>query len=403
MILSSSDKYIMNCLQPYFNLGAVEGDKGPIHALSLVKLGQNLLHHAHVSAIPHQLNTLSVFRSMLHELYPQDVVIQSPHELPESLRTDAWQRLCDLLDRWDNLNAVEKDNTVLVLCRLGFYQTVLDYVDPIEDQEIAKDPTMARLARRYANALGKRVNRQVSIDLYKKIVRLTPVESPERFAAITQLIVYYSKQNEIAQVQEWCELGDHALHYRTPAVDPVETLLVSMYYRASSFLPFLKGDRAETVRILDLAMELGQQIPAEDTRYQQMYRENMFPLLETRAREAKWLGDTELAFERTRRLVEHDPYDPKTHLRLGKLLLEQNRIVEALASYRHSAELGFPLTPLAWFMTGQCYELLQEPEAALQAYQNSVQFSPTGGGQAALKRIAFLAKSLNKPETYFFL
>ena len=49
-----------------------------------------------------------------------------------------------------------------------------------------------------------------------------------------------------------------------------------------------------------------------------LYLENLHPVLESRTKEALWLGDLELALERARAVVELDRYDSKTWVEWAK-------------------------------------------------------------------------------------
>jgi tetratricopeptide (TPR) repeat protein len=83
------------------------------------------------------------------------------------------------------------------------------------------------------------------------------------------------------------------------------------------------------------------------------------------------------------------------HDHLGQVLVEQGRIEEALDAYLRSARLGAPEAEAAWFMAGQCYEALELPERACDAYLAALRFDPLG--ISALERLADVADSSSNP------
>ncbi|MFB5269525.1 hypothetical protein ACE41H_22460 [Paenibacillus enshidis] len=333
---------------------------------------------------------------MTDELRIPEYQIDDPRHLPVHLRSPEWNNMCNLLKEWGGLTLIQKDNVAFLLTRLGFYNTVLQYVQPGTEEQIRSYAEEARLTWKYANALTKVDSKQLPAAelILLRIAENTKKGTHTRMIALINMIVHYARvKGDKKHIQHWCEVADEEFKYLHPENDPSDRFFASMYYRAISFLPYINGNREETTRLLDLAEHWAKQIPTDQAPFKHMYNENLHPLLETRAREAIWLGDMDMALERTKQFVKHDPYDPKTHYRLGDLNKRINKIEDAVVNYKTSAQLGTPYNSAAWFMVGECYEQLDEPYLALDAYLMSTEINPTA---LSIYRIQYLSQRLNK-------
>ena len=86
-------------------------------------------------------------------------------------------------------------------------------------------------------------------------------------------------------------------------------LLTSRFYRAASFVPQRLGDRLEVVRLMDLAEYHALAMTPTNIAQELIYLENLHPVIESRTKEALWLGDLDLALTRALRVTDLDPYD----------------------------------------------------------------------------------------------
>lgn len=382
-------------LRPYLDL--VSTTHGPHHALSVSILGKELLKNDETPLTYFQINTLSSLRKKLtDDIRMSEYQVDDPRQLPKHLRSVEWNNMCELLDDWGSLSLIKKDNLAFLLTRLGFYNTILQYVRPGTEEQIRSYPEQARLTWKYANALTKINYKQLPTAeiLLGRIAENAKRGTHTRIIALINMIVHYARvKGDKNCIQYWCEVAGKEFEYLCPENNPSDRFFTSMYYRAISFLPFIKGDKTETTHLLDLSEYWARQIPNDTLAFKQMYNENLHPLLETRAREAIWLGDMDTALERTKQLVKHDFYDPKTHFRLGDLYKKLYKIEKAVANYKISAQLGTPYNAAAWFMVGECYEQLGELDLALDAYLMSIEINPT---VSCIRRIQSLSQILNK-------
>jgi tetratricopeptide (TPR) repeat protein len=84
--------------------------------------------------------------------------------------------------------------------------------------------------------------------------------------------------------------------------------------------------------------------------------------------------------------------DPLARDHLGQVLIEQERIEAALAAYLDAARIGAPQAEAAWFMAGQCFEALDAPERACDAYLTALRLDPLG--ISTLERLAPVADQI---------
>jgi tetratricopeptide (TPR) repeat protein len=116
-------------------------------------------------------------------------------------------------------------------------------------------------------------------------------------------------------------------------------------------------------------------------------------ICESRTKEALVLGKLDVAERWARRGVERGPSDPRAYLELGQVLIEQERVEDALANYRMAVRFGPPGTEIGWFMAGQCLELLDRREEACDAYLAALAIDPLA--ISAAERLSELASGLS--------
>ena len=382
-------------LHPYLDL---EGEGGPLHA-RIVMYASELLSCEGEIAPPFQMNTAMALRSMLmRECKLPLYDIAFPEQLPEQLRTARWELLCEQLAQWSVLSPEQRVNVATLLNKLGLYSATLRYIPDFTPTDIAADEMVALLAAKRANAVFKTSHGR-DLGLVEKtlgsVAVLAPGDGQTRLVAAVNLVVHHAKVTKnVMQMQHWAKVAEQEFQYLDIGKHPYDCLYTSYYYRGISFLPYLLGDRTTTVRLLHQAEVHGRAL-FQDTRIPVILAaENLHPLLETLTNGALWLDERELAMAYASELVEHDPLDPKVHIRLGDLLLSDKQAEKALSSYRKAASLGAPYTGFAWFMQGQCYETLGAPEGACDAYLQSVKVDPLA--PVALLRLYNIAGCLQR-------
>jgi tetratricopeptide (TPR) repeat protein len=155
--------------------------------------------------------------------------------------------------------------------------------------------------------------------------------------------------------------------------DFTRALLTSRFYRAAAFIPQRQGDRAEVVRMMDLAERYALAMVPVNPAQKLLQLENLYPVIESRTKEAIWLGDMDLALARAERLIDLDSYDSRAWLELGEVRLERNETAHAAEAYAVAATLGPPSTAIGRHMAGLCFRDLGQPLLAAYFFQAAVE------------------------------
>jgi tetratricopeptide (TPR) repeat protein len=160
--------------------------------------------------------------------------------------------------------------------------------------------------------------------------------------------------------------------------DFTRALLLSRYHRAAAFVPQRRGDRADVVHMMDLAEHHALAMIPDGESQQLVYRENLHPVLESRTKEALWLGDFNLALARAHRVIDLDPYDAKAWLELGQVRLRRNECELAAEAYATAAMLGPPATAIGRHMAGLCFRDLDQPLLAAFFFNAALEIDSRG-------------------------
>ncbi len=381
--------------RPYFDLSPYIGGSPHVYAIELSY--QNLIKNP--PAIYNlQVNYSFLFRkSLLKETGLLQYNVDNPLQLPNELRTERWNQLCDYLIHYQDLKPVSKLLVMNLVRSLCLHQTVLEYVPQMSEVEIASDPNLAGLA------LCRAISSVVSNSDYgypdnlkeiETIATNAPSSSLIRSkASILLLVRYATTLRDLPSAEYWRAIATQAIQNIKPLLNDFQyNLLMSIYYRAVTFVPLLHRDKEKVIEEMELCEFYGKSLICENEVQQMVANENMNILTESRVKEALWLGDLDLAEERARRLVAMEPFDSRYRLELGELLIKVNKIEEAAKIYASATRLGPPGTAVAWFMKGQCYEALGEIEIASDSYLAAIQIDSLA--ISAVERLAKLAPEL---------
>ena len=316
----------------------------------------------------------AIFRAQfLSEIGRLDDIVEDPRQVPAPLRSARWETLCQAIDSWHELSADRKCRVVLLLHALCFYALISRLVFELDDTEIAADRCQAELAywwasARYMSNLRGPAKDYVGADMadIERIARLGRDGGPVAVNATLKLLVHAAKTGAPADRLRGLQAQAEQTVDAVVAEADVFTgrLLLSRYYRAAAFVPQRQGLRADVIRMMDLAEQYAASLIPSDDAQELLYLENLHPVLESRTKEALWLGDLDLALSRARSVVDLDPYDPRTWLELGEVRSRRGEIAEAAESYAVAATLGPPASAIARHMAGTCYRDLGQPMLA---------------------------------------
>ncbi len=334
-------------------------------------------------------------RSLIHETGLTMYNLQTPLALPPELRTEPWKLLCQQLEAYEKLNASQRILVLQCLIALGFYRVVIELVNHHPPGEIWNEEAAIiaymRATARYVLHLDSQTD--YAVTEFQNIAEQAPPGSLVRANALLHMVVQSARDaGDVEAVRFWARRALEEITAMQSHMDKFGyDLLLSRYYRAASFAPMLAGEHHRVREEMDIAERLARSLEPDSQRERILKLENLHPLLESRTKEALWLGDLELAEARARELVDTiDPYDPKPRIELGEVLLKRGKVAEAAEAYTLAAQLGPPGTAIAWFMAGQCYEHLEQPLRACHCYLAAHTADPLG--ISALRRLHSLAQ-----------
>ncbi|UKO97981.1 tetratricopeptide repeat protein [Nostoc sp. UHCC 0870] len=388
--------------RPYIDLG--DFNIGAFHLYGIEFNYRNLVSEKPISTGPFQhnvqVNLPPSFRdSLLRETGLLQYQVKNPLELSTELRTERWHKLCEYLTHYQELPTVMKFRVISLLKGLCLDEAVLEYVPEMSASEIAQDPILAALAfsRSMCSLMINLDSGTVqNLSELELIANYAPSGTQTKFGAALQLVVQYAKTfRNLAQAEYWREIATQELKNLKSSLDEFTyTRLLSIYYRAVVFVPLIKNDQQQVIQEMDLSESYGNRLIliASNDNEKIVADENLNIVFESRTKEALWLGDIDLAEERSQKLTQMDKLDPRYRLELGEIYIKQGKIAAAAQMYRSAARLGPPGTEIAWFMAGQCHEQLGEIDIACDCYLAAIQMDSLA--ISAVERLNLLAPRL---------
>lgn len=367
--------------RPYLDLGPM--NSGPSHLHCVEFAFQNFLGNGPKRERPQRVLPHSFKESLLRETNLPNYRIEEPSELPPELRSQRWNRMCECLTNYLDLDRRQQVDVTGLLGSLCLFPAVAKYIAPLSPKDIAKDESCSALAYNRANArfmLQGDYNTPYHIDEFRTIATNAPLGTVIRFNALVHMIVQSARfAKDVDSVEYWAAITFREMKEAKSNFDDFTyALLMSRYYRAASFGAQMRGDRARLVQEMDLAEEYACSLCPANEVQKILANENLHPLMQSRTKEAIWLGNIDLAEERVRRMIDVDPLDPRARMEIGEVLVSKGDIAQAASFYRSAAELGPPGTAIAWFMAAQCYESLNDLDHASDCYLATLRVDPLG-------------------------
>lgn len=388
--------------RPYIDLG--EFNTGALHLYGIEFNYCNLISERPIKAGPFihniQVNLPPSFKeSLLRETGLLQYQVKNPLELSNELRTERWSKLCEYLTHYAELTDVTKFRVINLLKSLCLDQAILEYVPKMSAVEIAQDPILAAIAfcRAMSNLMINLDSGVIdNLDELELIANYAPSGTQTKFSAALQLAVQYAKTfRNLDKSEFWRGKATEELAQLKSCLDDFTyTRLLSIYYRGVVFVPLIKNDREQVIQEMDLSESYGNCLISMCTNDNEkiVAAENLNIVFESRTKEALWLGDIDLAAERSQKLTRMDSLDPRYRLEFGEILLKQGKVEAAAKMYRSAARLGSPGTAIAWFMAGQCHEKLGDIDIACDCYLASIQMDELA--ISAVERLNQLAPRL---------
>ena len=369
-------------LRPYLDLGPA--DSAPLHVQSL----EHGWAAAADPAMPRFLPQRAMppgFRVQLGQEAGPPYALNDPRQLPEPLRSERWNSLCKLLDRWSELASEQQGRLASLLHSMCLYELLLHLIPEATGVTRANDGSHLMFFRASANFMNNQQKRATSYrhdDMapFRLMALDASTTGLDRFNAIAKLFVHKAKTGAaVSELSEWGDLFERALHEAVADMDEFGAQLhTSRFYRGIGFLPQRKGDKAETIRLMDLAESQARNMRPSTSAQTVLYRENLHALLESRTKEALWLGDTELALARALEVVEVDPFDAKAWTEIGEVRWLRQEWRQASEAYAVAAMLGPPASAVGRYMAAMCLRKLDQPLLAALLLKDTLEIDPLG-------------------------
>ena len=363
--------------RPYFDLGAPARDaplnsQGPLLAYDLLDSEERL---------GLQRSLTENFRfNLIDESGLSEYAVLAPAEVPEALRTSRWRRLCELVDSFDTLTAVRQVRVAHLLLALDFYREMLRVIPP---RALRVDD---RLEVAYLRACAEYHLLQQNADYepleFRRILAVSPLASEvARNTAMTVMIFMAKIRRDLAAAEELRERVEMCLRASVYQDGSFRFNIVrSQFYRGASYVPFLRRDHEVTVREMNLAEAHAREAvrlattPAESL----VASDNLYFAVESQMRTAEWIGDHDLALTRVREMMALDPWDSKTRIEHGEMLVRRGQIEEAAGQYAMAADLAPPGTVIALHSAAACFQRLGQLDRARELYMRALDVDPLG-------------------------
>ena len=364
-------------LRPYLDLGAYE--RGPLHVQRVEECWDSF-SNPDAPYFVAQRSLVPAFRAELaREAGRPECAAGDPRALPAEARTDRWRELCEACDQYGDLPPDRQARLAALLHALCLYDVVLNIAPagiPVHN------PAAAEVAfwRAFAQYMTRLPDHPLSgADLSQfEALALGAGSGASRFNAAIRVFVEKAKTGD--------RRGDLAIwggHLERALADCLSgrsaferELLQSRFYRALGFIPQRQGDRSGTVRMMDQAERHAMAVPPSTSAERILHLENLHALMESRAKEAIWLGDLDLAMLRARRVTEVDPFDSKAWTELGQVRMKRREWLPAAEAYAVAAILGPPASAIARYMAGTCLQHLGQPMLSALLFKDTLEIDP---------------------------
>ena len=313
--------------------------------------------------------------------------LSDPRALPEELRSDRWRELCAAVDGWSGLSGSRKCRLAALLHAMCLYRPLVELMPDTSFEADRTDPYAVELAywrasAKFMRGLPNRIADYEHADLsaFKEIALNAGDAALAAFNATAMVFVHTAKTGgALPDLAEWGKrFVDAHVRVTAGADEFTKQLLTSRLHRGTGFLPQRRGDRSEVVRTMDLAEQHALNIRPTTPAQELLYRENLHAVMESRTKEALWLGDKDLALARALKVIEVDPCDSKAQAELGEVHYLRGEWHEAAQAYAVAAMLGPPASAVGRHMAGVCFRELGQDLIAAFFFKETLEVDALG-------------------------
>ena len=307
-----------------------------------------------------------------------DAMVVRPEAMPDDLASDTWCALVEMLAADRPSSNTQMTVTVDLLIRLGFVRLAAELLGVSGETNLkglrfspstarAELATMSRLMPQSVELVALATN--AAEDL-----RYTP---RQRIAFANLAMVRHGKSGKDSPLLDKAfAAGTEAMN--TMRQDSFEYWMTRhTFYRAAAYIPFLRGARDDTLRLLGYAKDAVLSARPRTDLEQLSLADHLFPMYETLARTFGIYGLLNEALAATDELVRLSPCDYRTWFARGQVLLRLGRLDDAIATYeRVHTGGGHPVGQAAYY-AGFAHEALGRTAEAIEAYQLADRIDPT--------------------------
>lgn len=363
--------------RPYIDLG--EATERSLHVkgvdFAYHRFFVDCRHPKIQAVLPHSFRSAIVRRGN-----QRDYDVESPLELAEDLRTERWSALCRVVIGWRDLSSREMLLLVQLLGKLCLYNEVIRLT--------AEFSIASCTDANIAEILYHRAQASFVLDLdygcggpgseFEYLAIHSPDGCLAKINSLYQMVIesgkYKPDRNKLAY---WLPRAENQIEIARESISVNEYhVLRSRYYRSAAYLPYLDGDAAGAKRALDDAVGHAGLVSTKSEFDRDVAAEIMLPALESYTKTALWTKEFELAEEMSLRRIDADRNDARGYMEAGEVYFVSGCFAEAIKQYRIAVLLGPPGDVIALHMIGQCYENLNDPFSAFDAYASALRLDP---------------------------
>jgi tetratricopeptide (TPR) repeat protein len=312
---------------------------------------------------------------------------RSPAELAGQWMSPRWRTLTELVRGFADLDLPTRVKVARMLNRLCFFRLTRDLLPDSVADAAGTSAAAAQLAWCRAIA-GYKLWLEDEEPGYSlaEFDRLATTAGSHvmRISAHYQLVVQHVKHhNDVDTAEHWQRRHHTLIEELRPELDEQDYLMaMSRSYRVAGFIPQMRADAAGMVRDMELAQEYALRMDRSTDLNRRYAVEMLYPVQESRIKEALWLRDLDLALARATEHRDAHRLDARVWVHLGNVQVKREEYAEALLTFQEAVRLSPPGGEVGRFMVGQLLEEADRPQEALDAYLGALRVDPLGTASA---------------------
>ncbi len=306
-----------------------------------------------------------------------DYDCRTPEELPETLRTDAWQRLLEAIARFKELDMRRRALVVFQLVQLSYAAYA---VRVARKTEPAKDSRHDRFLHEFARAAARVPG---AYHLAVKIFATLALEAHEPVVALQacfQGIGHSLRNSKDLEVPLQLEARGREIVVSRASDDWHFALAHSRFRRALALLRLRQGHYEAMGAELSISEELGNQLLKlhRDKWDDLVALENRRIIIESKikaARSPHYRDSVDLS-ALCEELADIDPNCVEALLVIADGHATLGDLATAATWYTRAGALGTASGAMGWFRAGICYHLLDDRWSAINAMGHCLELDP---------------------------